>query len=201
MYLWLLLQRAPGLTPNTFGPVSGACRGLLTQCGWLAGWPGLIALPELQRQLWGGRKPHPRRLWAPSPGRRRICGWHCSLGWGGNTAGILKIKGLETVAWPSRPWGGVGARQGQWDADSWGLSTHREQPGQGRLPFPAPLNVLPSQGHFLHAYPKHHPRCLLSAHYVPGLRDHGLRTSCLSFSQPCRSPWRYSLLHLQPQAR
>ena len=22
-------------------------------------------------------------------------------GWGGNTAGILKIKGLETVAWPS----------------------------------------------------------------------------------------------------
>lgn len=33
--------------------------------------------------------------------------------WGGNTTGILKIKGLETVAWPSLPWGGVGARQGQ----------------------------------------------------------------------------------------
>lgn len=59
-------------------------------------------------------------------------------GWGGNTAGILKIKGLETVAWPSQQWGGVGARQGQWDADSRGLSTHREQPDQGSPLFPAP---------------------------------------------------------------
>lgn len=58
--------------------------------------------------------------------------------WGGNTAGILKIKGLETVAWPSQRWGGVGARQGQWDAESWGLSTHRAQPGRGSpfVPFP-----------------------------------------------------------------
>lgn len=59
-------------------------------------------------------------------------------GWGGNTAGILKIKGLETVAWPSQPWGGVGARQGQWDADSRGLSTHREQSGQASPLLPAP---------------------------------------------------------------
>lgn len=58
--------------------------------------------------------------------------------WGGNTTGILKIKGLETVAWPSRPWGRVGARQGQWDAEAWGLSTHREQPDHGSPILPAP---------------------------------------------------------------
>ena len=34
------------------------------------------------------------------------------------------------MAWPSQPEGWVGARQGHWNVDSQGLSTHREQPGR-----------------------------------------------------------------------
>lgn len=39
----------------------------------------------------------------PKPRPQARCGWHCSLGSGRNTTGILKIKGLETVAWLGQP--------------------------------------------------------------------------------------------------
>lgn len=81
-----------GLWANTLGPERGLCQGPpYPSAGRLV---SLVALPELHpRQLWGGRMPHPRRLWALSPGRRRICGWHCSLGLGWEHRRDFKNKG------------------------------------------------------------------------------------------------------------
>ena len=116
--------------------------------------------------------------------------------------GILKIKGLETVAWPSRPEGGVGARQGHWDIDSlFSGAVHPQGATRpGEAPIPCLPTVLPSQGHSLLAYPKRHLRYLFSTYYVPGLRDPGLGTSSLSFSQLCHSPQSSPFLYLWPQA-
>lgn len=95
------------------------------------------------------------------------------LGWGGNTAGILKIKGLETVAWLSQLWGGVGARQGQWDVEAWRLSTRREQPGQGSPILPCQLTAWLSQEHSLPTYINKGLAYLPTTYYVPGLRTAG----------------------------
>ena len=83
--------------------------------------------------------------------------------------GILKIKGLETVAWPSRPEGGVGARQGHWDIDSlFSGAVHPQGATRpGEAPIPCLPTVLPSQGHSLLAYPKRHLRYLFSTYYPP----------------------------------
>lgn len=58
----------------------------------------------------------------PEPRPQARCGWHCSLGSGRNTTGILKIKGLETVAWLRLPELGRGqtGTMGGGDAEPWG---------------------------------------------------------------------------------
>jgi hypothetical protein len=92
---------------------------------------GLAALAESHQQLWGGWMHHPQRLWAPSPGHRLPVAGTAPPAWGRNTTGILKIKGLETVAWPRQP----GAGQGQTGTmgGCWALGAARPPglPGQG----------------------------------------------------------------------
>lgn len=83
--------RASGLQPGHSRASSSSPVGQLPlkpsqNCPAAAGWPD--APPGAS-----GPKPRPQAR----------CGWHCSFGSGTNTTGILKIKGLETVAWLGQP--------------------------------------------------------------------------------------------------
>lgn len=71
------------LGSNPLGPVWGHPRSLA----------GLTGLPELSQQLQAGRMPRPQCLWALSPGRRPICGWHRSFGLGWEHHRDFKNKG------------------------------------------------------------------------------------------------------------
>lgn len=183
------------------GQRPGHASGLLTQRG-LAGRPAWPPSPPKNCSGSCGVAGSPTPG-ASGPGAQAAGGSVAGTapsGWGGNTAGILKIKGLETVAWPS----GRGAGWGP-DRDN-GMPILGGCPPTGssqgrRAPYSLPhLNSAALPRTLPLAYPQQRLRCLLSTYYVPGLRDRWLGTSSLSLSQPCRSPQRCPLLRLRPQA-
>lgn len=69
----------------------------------------------------------------PEPRPQARCGWQCSLGLGTNTTGILKIKGLETVAWLGQPELGRGQTGTMGGCRALGLATRAAGPGWPRV--------------------------------------------------------------------
>lgn len=89
------MPRAQGRgIPGASSPCSGSPAGPAA-----VGWPDAPPLAPL------GPEPRPQA---------ELLAGTAPQAWGRNTTGILKIKGLETVAWPRQTRGGAGPKQGWW---------------------------------------------------------------------------------------